>query len=158
MLGGDDLERSKVGFAGGFVQRAEFVQKYGQATSAETFVDSLLASIQQTSGVDLSNELSALITKYNSGPDINQSRALVLREAIDETAFKDAVYNSSFVMMEYFGYLKRDPEKKGFDFWLNVLNNKEPNNYRSMVCAFITSAEYQKRFSPVVTHSNQECR
>jgi CSLREA domain-containing protein len=158
VLGGDDLETSKVGFAGGFVQRAEFVQKYGQATSAETFVDSLLASIQQTSGVNLSNERGALITRYNSGLDINQSRALVLRKAIDETAFKDAVYNSSFVMMEYFGYLKRDPEQEGFDFWLNVLNNREPNNYRAMVCAFITSAEYQKRFSPVVTHSNQECR
>jgi hypothetical protein len=42
-------------------------------------------------------------------------------------------------------------------FWLNVLNNKVPGNYRSMVCAFITSKEYQERFSSVVTHTNSEC-
>jgi 3,4-dihydroxy-2-butanone 4-phosphate synthase len=34
----------------------------------------------------------------------------------------------------------------------------EPNNYGGMVCAFITSAEYQRRFSPVLTHSNSECQ
>jgi hypothetical protein len=26
-----------------------------------------------------------------------------------------------------------------------------------MVCAFITSTEYQQRFSPVIPHSNTEC-
>jgi hypothetical protein len=59
--------------------------------------------------------------------------------------------------MEYFGYLRRDLDPGGYDFWLNVLNNREPNNYRGMVCAFITSAEYQLRFSLLVTHTNAEC-
>ena len=59
--------------------------------------------------------------------------------------------------MEYFGYLRRDPDMEGYDFWLNVLNNRVPANYRSMVCAFLTSAEYQGRFSTVVTHGNGEC-
>jgi hypothetical protein len=27
----------------------------------------------------------------------------------------------------------------------------------AMACSFITSAEYQLRFSPVVTHTNGEC-
>jgi hypothetical protein len=158
VIGGDDLETSKETFANAFVLRPEFTQKYDQATGAESFVDTLLASIQQTSGADLSGQRSAIIESYNGGVDLNQRRSLALRKAIDVAAFKDAEYNPSFVLMEYFGYLKRDPEKQGFDFWLNVLNNKEPNNYLGMVCSFITSAEYQQRFSAVTTHSNRECR
>ncbi|HEV7858018.1 MAG TPA: fibronectin type III domain-containing protein [Pyrinomonadaceae bacterium] len=158
VVGGDDLDASKKAFAGEFVKRHEFTEKYSQATGAESFVDSLLASLQQTSGADLSNQRSALIESYNGGANMNESRALALTKAIDVTAFKDAEYNPSFVLMEYFGYLKRNPETEGFQFWLNVLDNKEPRNYRGMVCSFITSAEYQLRFSPVTTHSNRECR
>ncbi len=68
-----------------------------------------------------------------------------------------AEYNNAFVLMQYFGYLRRDPEEGGYQFWLNVLNNQQPNNFRGMVCAFLTSAEYQTRFSPVVTKSDQLC-
>jgi hypothetical protein len=60
--------------------------------------------------------------------------------------------------MQYFGYLRRDPEQGGYLFWLNVLNNGQPNNYRGMVCAFITSAEYQLRFGAIVTRSNRDCK
>jgi len=59
--------------------------------------------------------------------------------------------------MQYFGYLRRNADDPGYAFWLDILNNRQPNNYRSMVCAFITSTEYQLRFSSVVTHSNAEC-
>ena len=75
----------------------------------------------------------------------------------DNTCVEAAEYNAAFVLTEYFGYLRRDPEPEGYDFWLNVLNNGEPGNYRGMVCSFITSTEYQQRFSSVVTHSNAEC-
>jgi hypothetical protein len=53
--------------------------------------------------------------------------------------------------------MRRDPDRGGYDFWLNVLNNREPNNYRGMLCAFITSAEYQQRFGTLVTRTDQEC-
>jgi hypothetical protein len=86
-----------------------------------------------------------------------KTRAQVLADVIEIQAFKDREYNPSFVLMQYFGYLRRNPDQGGYDFWLNVLNNADPNNYRSMVCAFITSAEYQQRFSSVVTHNNTEC-
>jgi hypothetical protein len=59
--------------------------------------------------------------------------------------------------MQYFGYLRRDPDQGGYDFWLNILNNREPNNYRAMVCAFLTSAEYQQRFGASVTRTNRDC-
>ena len=154
---GRDLEAARAAFADAFVQRAEFVQKYITATSAANFTDALIQSMQQTSGADLSGQRGALIERYNSGANLNQSRSLALREAIENESFKQAEYNKSFVLMEYFGYLKRDPDPGGYDFWLNVLDNREPGNYRGMVCSFITSTEYQKRFSPVVTHTNAEC-
>jgi len=66
-------------------------------------------------------------------------------------------YNKAFVLVEYFGYLQRNPDTGGYDFWLNVISNREVGNYRWMVCAFITSTEYQQRFSSVITHSNGEC-
>jgi hypothetical protein len=51
-------------------------------------------------------------------------------------------------MMEYFGYLRRDPDESGYEFWLNKLNEFGGNLERAeMVKAFITSAEYQRRFS-----------
>jgi hypothetical protein len=74
--------------------------------------------------------------------------------------FIDAEYNRSFVLMEYFGYLRRDPDRGGFDFWLAQVNKFPLRNVsiqHAMACSFITSAEYQTRFSSVVTHTNREC-
>jgi hypothetical protein len=62
---------------------------------------------------------------------------------------------SAFVLTEYFGYLRRDPETGGYDFWLSVLSNG--GAYRSMVCSFMTSAEYQNHFSQIVSRSNGDC-
>jgi len=73
------------------------------------------------SGVDLSTERNTLVARYNAGGSIAESRSLVLREAVDDASFKAAAYNPSFVLMEYFGYLKREPEPEGYQFWLNVL-------------------------------------
>jgi len=61
------------------------------------------------------------------------------------------------VLTEYFAYLKRDADPAGFTFWLDLLNHDQAGNYRSMVCSFVTSAEYQKRFSTVVSRSNADC-
>ena len=86
-----------------------------------------------------------------------RTRSQVVQDVINIQVFKDREFNPSFVLMEYFGYLRRDVDVGGYNFWLNVLNNREPNNFRGMVCAFITSAEYQQRFSSVTPHSNAEC-
>jgi hypothetical protein len=63
--------------------------------------------------------------------------------------------NRSFVQMEYFGYLRRNPNDApdknftGYDFWLNKLNAAGGNYINSeMVRAFITSSEYRGRFGP----------
>ncbi|HEY0003370.1 MAG TPA: hypothetical protein VGB17_01075 [Pyrinomonadaceae bacterium] len=152
-----NLEQNKAAFAEAFVQRAEFVQKYQSATTADTFVDALLATVKQSSKVDLTSLRSALISKYNTGSNLVQSRSLVVRDLIEDASFKNAEYYPSFVLMQYFGYLKRDPDPGGYLFWLDVLTNKEPGNFKGMVCSFITSAEYQQRFGSTITRSNRDC-
>jgi hypothetical protein len=58
-----------------------------------------------------------------------------------------AEFNAAFVLMEYFGYLRRDPDAAGYDFWLDKLNAFGGDFIRAeMVKAFISSAEYRQRF------------
>ena len=85
-------------------------------------------------------------------------RVAALKSVIGSRPVYNFLYPRGFVLMEYFGYLRRDPEPAGFQFWLDVLNNKVPGNFRSMVCAFITSREYQLRFAPIATHADSECQ
>jgi hypothetical protein len=157
LIDGPNLEAIKQAFAESFVQRPEFLAKYQAHATAESFVDALLRSVQQTSGVDLSSQRAELISRYNAGTSLSQSRSLALRSASESPEFRQGEYNPAFVLTEYFGYLRREPDRGGYAFWLDVLNNRVPGNYRSMVCAFITSAEYQRRFSSMVSGTNASC-
>lgn len=157
VIGGQNLESSNAALAAAFTQKAEFVEKYQAATTAESFTDALLRTIQHDAGTDLSNQRGALIEEYSKHRSLNQSRGAALRLIIENEGFKAALYNHSFVLMQYFGYLRRDPEPEGLAFWYDVLNNRAPGNYRGIACAFITSVEYQRRFSSVVTRTNGEC-
>lgn len=154
---GPTLEQTKQAYALAFVQRPEFVNKYNTANSRDGFVNALIQNILQNSGVDLNSARSNMNTEYDAGTSLNDSRARAVRVAIDESAFMSAEYNRAFVLMEYFGYLRRDPDQGGYDFWLDVLNNRVPGNYRGMVCAFVTSAEYQQRFGSAVTQNDHGC-
>ncbi len=154
---GANLDAQKDAFANVFVGRSEFVARYQAQATAESFVDALLANVLTVSGVDLRGERLALISKYNQGDSLNAARAGVVRQLSDTEAFRQAEYNRAFVLTEYFSYLRRDPDQGGFDFWVNVLDNREPGNFRGMVCAFITSAEYQLRFSSTVSRNDEEC-
>jgi glucose/arabinose dehydrogenase len=157
VIGGGNLEARKQAFAESFVQRSEFVNRYLANSTAASFVDALIENIRQTLAVDLNGERASLLARYNNGASQVESRSLALRFATESVAVQDATYNAAFVLTEYFGYLKRDPDQEGYDFWLDVLRNREPGNVRGMVCSFITSTEYQRRFSTIVTHSNAEC-
>ena len=75
-------------------------------------------------------------------------------------------FNPAFVLMQYIGYLRRNPndapepglDYAGFDFWLTKMNNhslpgEDVRNEEvarvqraEMVRAFITSGEYRARF------------
>jgi cytochrome c peroxidase len=147
------LVPSKAAFAEDWVQRPAFTSKYGTNSTPENFVDALLATLSTYDGVNLSANRSTYISELQSGA----SRGQIVREIAEDAAVQTAEYNPSFVLMQYYGYLHRNPDPNGYQFWLNILNNREPNNYRGMVCAFMTSAEYQLRFATLVSHSNADC-
>ena len=154
LIGGPQLPQSTLDFATAFVMAGAFTQFYPNSLSAAEFVNKLF----DTAGLSpFTAERQQEIQALTSG---SKTRAQVLLDVIEIQEFKQREYNSAFVLMQYYGYLRRDPDNAGYQFWLNVLNNKLPNDdsgYRAMVCAFITSAEYQDRFSPVHPHSNADC-
>jgi hypothetical protein len=139
-------EAEVLAYAETFVQRPEFLQKYPATMTGAQFLDALLATAQQSSGVDLTSRTDDLKLEYILGHTQAESRARSLRKLVEYPEFMRAEYNPAFVLTEYFGYLRRDPEPGGYAFWLDVLNNKDPNNYLGVVNAFITSDEYRARF------------
>jgi len=78
-----------------------------------------------------------------------ETRATVLRKIAESQQFSDLEFNRAFVTMEYFGYLRRDPDTSGFNFWLAKLNSFQGSfTNAEMVKAFLASAEYRQRFGP----------
>jgi hypothetical protein len=157
VVSGPGLDQSKSAYALFFVQSPAFQQEYATASTADQFVDRMLAIVKNYSGVDLSAQRTSLIALYD-GTDTG--KAAILRQVAESQPFIDAEYNNSFVLMEYFGYLRRDPDQGGFDFWLGQVNKYPLRNVsiqHAMACSFITSAEYQTRFSSIITHTNREC-
>jgi len=150
-------DANKTAFTQNFAQSQEFLTKYPASQTGSQFSNALLANVRQSSSVDLSSKQNELANEYLMGSTQTESRARVIRKLIEYAEYTKAEYNPAFVLAEYFGYLRRDPDAGGYQFWLDVLNNRVPNNYRSMVCAFINSAEYQNRFSSVRTHNDSVC-
>jgi conserved hypothetical protein TIGR03118 len=78
-----------------------------------------------------------------------ETRATVLRKIAESDELQTRELNNAFVTMEYFGYLRRDPDTSGFNFWLNKLNAFNGNFINAeMVKAFLSSSEYRQRFGP----------
>jgi hypothetical protein len=147
---GPNLESDKLALANDFVMREQFLARYPANFTPAEFVNKLF----DTAGlIPFTAERQRFIQDMQNG----KTRAQVLIEVIEIPQYRTREFNRAFILMQYFGYLGRDPEPGGFDFWLDVLNNRAPNNYPGLVCAFITSAEYQLRFSPVVTADNSQC-
>jgi len=119
-----------------FVLRQEFKTLY-DALSNSQFVDKL----EQTSGVTLSNK-ATLVAALNGG---TQTRAQVARTVIESQPVFDKFFNRGFVSMQYFGYLRRDPDSIGFKNWVDTLD-ADPSNFRHMIFGFIYSTEYRNRF------------
>ncbi len=164
-MGGADLAQAQLSLANAFVQRPSFLTKYpASLATADQFVDAVLATIQSDLGVNLSSQRTALINLYNSGggrgPVIYRLADDNAQNPINNRLLIDAEYNRAFVATQYFGYLRRDADLGGINFWLGQVNGaplRDVNKQHAMVCSFITSAEYQLRFSPVAPHSNSEC-
>jgi hypothetical protein len=170
VVGGPSLVQSQLAFATAFVQRPEFLSKYGAGLDSSRFIDEILATIKNGDGADLDSQRTELLSLYNLAGGGTNGRAAVMyyladdnrdTNPIDNRALIDAEYNRAFVATQYFGYLRRNPDINGYLFWLSQVNDgvlRDTSKQHAMVCSFITSSEYQLRFSNVVTHSNQECQ
>jgi hypothetical protein len=136
------LEANKQAFVAAWVQRADFRAAYDGLTNP-AFVDSLISHASNSNG-SFNGERDALVSGLNSG---SLSRGAVLRQIVENEGFVTAKHNEMFVMMEYFGYLRRDPDAAGYQFWLNKLNQFGGNfEQAEMVKAFMVSGEYRDRF------------
>jgi hypothetical protein len=77
------------------------------------------------------------------------TRAQALRLVAESESLKKSEFNRAFVALEYFGYLRREPDAPGYDFWLTKLNQFNGDYIAAeMVKAFISSSEYRQRFGP----------
>ena len=162
--GGAQLPQFQLELANAFVQRPEFLAKYPASLDGPGFVDAVLATLQNDIGVNLASQRPALIALFNAGGRGNVMYRLAddntLTNPINNRAYIDAEYNRAFVFTQYAGYLRRNPDMTGFLFWLGQVNSatlRDVPRQHAMVCSFITSTEYQQRFSSIVTHSNAEC-
>jgi len=169
-LSAGKINQNKADYAAQFVnctdaakyRCAEFKAIY-DGLSNQQYVDKLFLTLFQTAGVNVSaSDKAALVNGLDATP-ATETRASVLQKVVDginvisegnqqfTTTYGQAFYNSefnrAFVLLEYFGYMKRDPDDAGYAFWLGKLNQFGGNFVNAeMVLAFISSPEYRARF------------
>jgi hypothetical protein len=160
-LAPDVINANKRAFVDQFVNTAAFKNKYPPTMTNREFVDALFT----TTGINASeSDRSALVNGLSgvNGQPATETRSSVVFKVVDGTttqaggalvfntaygqAFYDKEFDDAFVFMEYIGYLRRNPDQGGYDFWLGKL--KQYGNWQDaqMVLAFISSPEYRARF------------
>lgn len=144
------LEVNKQSYMLAFVGRSRFTTAYPTTMTADQFVTKL---DQSAGGVLSPSEKAALITTLGATPADAGKRAQVLRSVAEDADLNLHEFNRAFVLMQYYGYLRRDPNTApdsnyaGYKFWLDKLNSFN-GDFRAaeMVKSFIVSGEYRSRF------------
>jgi YVTN family beta-propeller protein len=151
------INANKHAFVDQFVTTAPFKAKY-ESLNNQQFVDTLF----QTTGINAgASDREALVEGLNAQP-ATETRSSVVFKVVDGTttqaggllvfnttygqAFYDKEFDDAFVFMEYLGYLRRNPDQEGFDFWRAKLKHYGNWQDAQMVLAFISSPEYKTRF------------
>ncbi|MFN2414917.1 MAG: DUF4214 domain-containing protein, partial [Pyrinomonadaceae bacterium] len=129
--------------------RAAFVSRYQTGQTPTQFVAALDANAGNMLTPAEEADLAARLA------DGRETRASALRRVAEGEDFRRVESNRAFVLMQYFGYLRRDPDAapdtdfNGYDFWLAKLDAFGGDYRRAeMVKAFISSDEYRRRFRP----------
>ena len=150
------LEANKVAFLLNFVGRSRFVTAYPTTMTPAQFVDALFA----TAGVAPSaSDRNAAISEFSGAGNTTDAaaRGRALRRVAENSILNQQEKNKAFVLMQYFGYLRRNPNDPpeanldfgGYNFWLGKLIEFNGNFVNAeMVKAFIVSGEYRHRFAP----------
>jgi hypothetical protein len=155
------LEANRQAYLEELVSRPEFVSAFPQGTNAFTYVDTLFAN---EGVIPTASERQSAVNAYGTGNTLG--RAAALKSVVESAGVYNTQYNPAFVLMQYFGYLRRDADDPpdnnfgGYDFWLNKMNqfSVPGENVRDdrvalnrvkradMVESFLVSSEYRGRF------------
>ena len=122
-------EAAKVAFANAFVLQSSFTTKY-PSLSGQALAEGLL----QTAGLPAGS--------YNAGA---QTNGQILRGIAESQAALDKFLTEGTVSIQYFAFLRRDPDTIGYQNNVTTLN-ANPSNLRHMIFIFIYSSEYRGRF------------
>ncbi|MEP6920515.1 MAG: DUF4214 domain-containing protein [bacterium] len=134
-LNSAQLEAAKLAFVNDFMTRAAFAARYNSLSNSQ-YVDLLL----QTAGIN-----PAARQSWIAALDAHTiTRQQVLRGIVESAEVNQRFYNQAFVVMQYFGYLRRDPDALYLD-WIRVLDST--GDARGMVNGFVNSLEYRNRFA-----------
>ncbi|HET6648029.1 MAG TPA: Calx-beta domain-containing protein [Pyrinomonadaceae bacterium] len=161
------LEQNKQGFALDWVDRSEFLAEYPLVLVRDQYIDKLFTTLGVT---PTQAERNAALAAWDALGSLKEKRARTLRAVVDTGSTFNAQYNPAFVLLQYFGYLRRNPNDppdnnfSGYDFWLAKLNSfslpgedvRDANvglarvKRAEMVKAFLASGEYRERFQSSV--------
>ncbi|MCM3903757.1 MAG: PQQ-dependent sugar dehydrogenase [Pyrinomonadaceae bacterium] len=148
------LQNNKNAYAADFVARTRFIAAHPTTITPPQFVDALFANAVVTPSTAernaAINEFAGALTSVDQG-----ARARVLRRVAEHSTLTQQEFNKAFVLMQYFGYLRRNPNDApdadfgGYNFWLAKLNQFNGNFVNAeMVKAFLLAGEYKERFGP----------
>ncbi|HWN08494.1 MAG TPA: S8 family serine peptidase [Pyrinomonadaceae bacterium] len=149
------LDNNKNAFVTSFVARARFTDAFPNTLTAGQFVDALFLNAGVTPSA---SDRAAAIGEFAGadGSADTPARARVLRRVAENSLLAQQERNRAFVLTQYFGYLRRNPNNApeaglnfdGYNFWLGKLNQFNGNHIAAeMVKAFISSVEYRQRFN-----------
>ncbi|MGB8508202.1 MAG: SBBP repeat-containing protein [Pyrinomonadaceae bacterium] len=137
------LEANKQAYAENIVAGTAFAEKFPASLSGAEYVAALFSSADI---IPTDEERQAAVAAYGGGG--STGRVAALRSVSDSASVRAAERDTAFVLLQYLGYLRRDPDQKGYDFWLTKLVANNGNFIAAeMVKAFITSDEYRQRFA-----------
>jgi hypothetical protein len=148
------LENNKIAFILQFVQRPRFTSAFPLSLTPAQFVDALFVKAAVTPSA---SERAAAINEFGGAGTTSDvaARGRVLRRVAENPTLNQNEKNRAFVLMQYFGYLRRNPDDPqdtdytGYDFWLTKLTEHNGNYIEAeMVKAFLDSTEYRGRFGP----------
>jgi uncharacterized repeat protein (TIGR01451 family) len=142
------LEANKQNYLEQIVNSPQFMARFPVTQNAGEFV----AALYSSAGVTPSpGETQAALADFGGGG--TAGRVAALRTIAESASITNAEFNAAFVLMQYHGYLRRNPtdapdtDDAGYQFWLAKLNQFNSNFVEAeMVKAFINSGEYHHRF------------
>ncbi|HEY5884872.1 MAG TPA: NF038122 family metalloprotease [Pyrinomonadaceae bacterium] len=160
LMSDSEQEARRADFISRFMQLPEFTGIFSGLTDSPSDAAAFVAKLEEKARVTLPATATTeagqppqfgrqeLINRMANG----QSAAQTMREFIEQKVVWDAYFFRAFVAMQYFGYLRRDPEPAGYDDWVRVLTSGDaptgiqPGDFRHLIFGFVYSVEYRERF------------